>query len=361
MEPRKLKINFILPFKSLNGGVKVVLEYANHLTALDHCVTIIYPLIPYFFGKKKFSLKDRWWQVRGFLANLIRGNKIQWFDLKAKLIRVPWIAERFLQEADIIVATAWITAYSVAKLSRAKGEKFYFIQGYETWHGQVEKVENSYRLPLKKIVIASWLKRLMEKKFGDRDVPLITNGVNLTHFFNDGKKFNRPPRILLMHHEAEFKGVKDALNALEIVRKRKPDIKVILFGTKKASAIPEGVEFHLKPFGENLRQLYCSSDIFISPGWIEGCQLPPMEAMACQCAVVASNVGGIPDYAIPGETALVFEPRDLQAMADHIIHLLENPDELKRISFAGYEHIKHFTWDCAAKKMEQIFLDALTE
>lgn len=350
-----------MPFKSLNGGVKVVLEYANHLTELGHLVTITYPLIPYYFGEKKFSFKDRWWQLRGFAANLIRGNKINWFNLKAELKRVPWIADIFLPESDIVVATAWVTAYSVAELSRSKGEKFYFIQGYETWQGQIEKVDNSYRLPLKKIVIASWLKKLMGEKFDDADVPLITNAVNLTHFFNETKKFNTTARILLMYHEAEYKGVTDALKALDIVKRSKPDIKIIMFGTKRASDIPEGVQFLLKPFGEKLRQLYCSSDIFVSPSWSEGCQLPPMEAMACQCAVVASNVGGIPDYAIPGKTALVFEPRDVQAMADHIIYLLENPDELKRISFAGYKHIKHFTWDQTAKKMEQIFLNALAE
>jgi glycosyltransferase involved in cell wall biosynthesis len=134
-----------------------------------------------------------------------------------------------------------------------------------------------------------------------------------------------------------------------------------MFGTKRASDIPEGVQFLLKPFGEKLRKLYCSSDIFVSPSWSEGCQLPPMEAMACQCAVVASNVGGIPDYAIPGKTALIFEPHDILEMARHILYLLENPDELKRISFAGYEHIKYFTWEKAAQKMEQIFLNALME
>ena len=350
-----------MPFKSLNGGVKVVLEYANHLTELGHWVTITYPLIPYYFGEKKFNFKDRWWQLRGLFANLIRGNKIEWFNLKAVLKRVPWIAERFLLDSDIVVATAWVTAYSVTKLSRSKGKKFYIIQGHETWHGQIEKVDNSYRLQLKKIVIASWLKKLMEENFGDRDVYLISNAINLTHFFNSDKKFNCPPRILLMYHEAEYKGVKDALSALEIVRKSKPAIKIIMFGTKKPAKLPEGVDFHLKPFGEKLRKLYCSSDIFVFPSWSEGFGLPPMEAMACQCAVVASNVGGIPDYAIPGKTALVFEPHDIQAMANHVIYLLENPDELKRISFAGYEHIKHFTWDRAAKKMEQIFLKALAK
>lgn len=355
-----LKINFVLPFKSLNGGVKVVLEYANHLSELGHSVTVTYPFIPYYFGDKKLNLKDRWWQLRGLAANLIRGNKIKWFDLKANLKRVPWIAEFFLPDDDVVVATVWKTAYSVSKLSAEKGKKFYFIQGYEIWNGSRQKVDDSYRLPLKKIVVASWLKKLMNEKFNDNDVHVIVNRINLDEFYNHNKRFNRIPRLLLMYHDLEIKGFKDGLQATKLVAQKHPSIKLVIFGTKKPYDIPSDVEFHLKPVGESLRKLYCSSDIFISPSWSEGCQLPPMEAMACKCAVVASNVGGIPDYTIPGKTALVFEPRDIETMSSHIIYLLENPDELKRISFAGYNHIRKFTWDKAARKMQEIFREELT-
>lgn len=359
MPKKSLKINFIIPFKSLTGGIKVVLEYANQLTDLGHEVIVIYPLVPYYFGNKRFCLKDRWWQLRGLIANLIRGNRIHWFALKAKLKRVPWVANYFLPDADIVVATAWPTAHSVANLSARKGHKFYFVQSYEIWQGPKDRIDASYRLPFKKIVIASWLKKLMCEKFGDDQAELITNGVNLTEFFNEDKQFNQPPRVLVMYHDLEIKGFADALQAIELVRKRHPVFQLVVFGATAATGLPREAEFHLKPMGETLRRLYCSCDIFVSPSWLEGCQLPPMEAMACQCAVVASNVGGIPDYAIAGETALVFEPKDIRAMADHIVYLLEHPDELKRVALAGYHHINNFTWEKCASKMERIFLDEL--
>lgn len=360
-EKRKLKINFILPFKSLNGGVKVVLEYANRLTILGHSVTVTYPLFPYYFGEKRINIKDRWWQIRGFASNFIRGNKINWFDFKGNLKRVPWITDLFLDDSDIIVATAWITAYSVVRLSKQKGRKFYFIQGYEIWKGQIERVNNSYRLPLRKIVVASWLKKLIKEKFSDSDVDVITNGINLNEFYNDNKEFNCVPRILLLYHRLELKGISDALQAIDFVRKKHPDFKLVMFSTYHTNNRPKDVEFHFKPTGAKLRHLYCTSDIFIFPSRFEGFGLTPMEAMACKCAVVASNVGGIPDYAIPGKTALVFEPKDIQTMAEHIIYLMENPRELKRISFAGHEHIKNFTWEKAAKKMDDIFQKALDQ
>lgn len=85
---------------------------------------------------------------------------------------------------------------------------------------------------------------------------------------------------------------------------------------------------------------------------MEGCQLTPMEAMACRCAVVATNVGGVPDYAIAGQTALVVEPHDVEGMAAAIIRLLEDDDERWRIAEAGYRHIQQYTWDRAVQRFE---------
>ena len=320
-----------------------------------HYVTIIYPLLPYYFGEKNLNLKERYWQLRGLLSNLIRGNKIDWFPLKANLIRVPWISDFFFPKNDIVVATAWPTAYSVYKLHKSKGMKFYFIQHHEIWKGPIQKIENSYRLPLFQIVIASWLKRLTEDKYNNKNAVTINNGVSFKSFYNDYKNFNKIPCLLIMYHQLEWKGLKDAFEAIELVRSKHPNIKLVMFGTKKGKDIPNYVEFHLKPTLIELRELYSSCDIFISASWVEGCQLPPMEAMACKCAVVASNVGGIPDYAVAGKTALVFEPKDVQTMAQLIIKLIENPNELKRISYAGYNHIKNFTWEKATNKLEAIF------
>ncbi len=352
---KKLKINFVLPFISLTGGVKIVLEYANRLTERGHYVTVIYPLIPYYFSENSFEIKDHYWRMRGLAANLVRGNHIDWFPLKAKLNRIPWFSDRFLPDGDVVVATAWPTSYSVHRMSKSKGLKFYFIQGYEIWQGHNQEIDNSYRLPFKQLVIASWLKELMQKKF-KRETPYqITNGINTEHFYNKNKKFNSHPRLLLMYDKSEWKGFSDGLEAIKIVKKKYPEIKLVIFGTRKGKNIPREAEFYHKPSLEKLRELYNTSDIFISPSWTEGCQLPPMEAMACKCAVVASNVGGIPDYAIAGKTARIFEPRDIQSMAQHIIDLLDKPEELKRMSHAGYEHIINFSWSKATDRLEKVF------
>ena len=128
-----------------------------------------------------------------------------------------------------------------------------------------------------------------------------------------------------------------------------------MYGAKRGKDIPEWIKFHERVPDNELRELYSSSDIFALPSWVEGCQLPPMEAMACGCAVVATNVGGVPDYAINGETVLASPQKDPEALAQNIIKLLENEDERKRIAENGYDYIRQFTWDKATDELEKVF------
>ena len=92
-------------------------------------------------------------------------------------------------------------------------------------------------------------------------------------------------------------------------------------------------EYHYRPTRERLRQIYQSCDIFLCPSWYEGLGLPSMEAMACRCALVASDTGGCLDYAINGKTALVSPPRDIDRLSENIIRLMDDKKLLESISF----------------------------
>ncbi len=401
-----MKITFMLPGIGLHGGIKVVFQYANLLKQRGHQVTIVHPLIPMKFGAKWYNLRNLIGRGRGFRGNLKGGNRVEWFQLETSLRRALCFSEKYrlplvdeaTPDADIIVATAWATAYTVNNLSERKGKKFYLIQHYELYelwdeaqlwdeakkiesnplrlplavidintssfcfHKLREKVDGSYKLPLRKITISSWLKALLEEKFNQEIEALIVNGINTREFFNEGKEYNNvKKRILMLYHKIRWKGVEDGKKAFEIARQEHPEIQLVMFGTRRGPDVPAYAEFHQNIYGEDLRKLYCSCDIFICPSWVEGCQLPPMEAMACKCAVVATNVGGIPDYAIHGETALVAPPRCPELLAENIIRLVENKELLMQVSEAGYNHIRNFTWDKATDALEQTFKRVLKE
>ncbi len=349
-----MKITFLLPSLEICGGIRVVFEYANRLQARGHNVVVLYPLFPLNFGEKWTNLRKGLHKTRVFFSNLRKGNKVEWFNVEVSVVGVPSISERYIPDGDIVIATAWPTAYYLNRYSSKKGKKVYFIQHYEVIMGPERLVDETYKFNLHQIVIAPWLEELMSKKFNKKELYLVPNGVNFEKFYNEHKVYNKNKRILMLYHPFEWKGMKDGIKAFEIVRMKHPEIKLVLFGTHKGKDIPAYTEFHLSPKGDELRKLYSSCDIFLSPSWAEGWQLPPMEAMACKCAVVATDVGGIPVYTISGKTALISSPKEPEALAKNLLTLLDDEERLRQISDAGYNYIKHFTWQESTEQMEHV-------
>lgn len=356
-----MKITFLLPSLEVCGGIRVVFEYANRLQSRGHSVLIIYPLFPLNFGEEWVNLHKTLHKVRVFLDNLRKRNKVEWFNVEVPVLGIPSLSERYIPDSDVVIATAWPTAYCLNRYSLKKGKKVYFIQHYEVIMGTEKLVEETYKFNLYQIVVAPWIKELISKRFNKKEPYFIPNGVNLDKFYNESKVYNKNKRILMLYHLFEWKGIKDGIKAFELARRKHPEIKLVLFGTHKDKNAPSYAEFHLFPKGEKLRKLYCSCDIFLSPSWTEGWQLPPMEAMACKCAVVATNVGGIPHYTISGKSALTSPPKDAEALAKNLLTLLDDEEKLKLISCEGYNYIKRFTWQKSTEQMEHILKRIIAE
>jgi len=352
-----MKIQFLLPIAGIAGGVKVVYEYANRLQERGHEVTILYP-------RKMFPQVSPLWRAEAvvrqakFKIDALRGKtEADWFPLQVPLIRTPSLEARYIPSADITIATSNETAEWVAKLPQRCGDKYYFIQDYEIWLRDKELVDATWKLPLKKIVISEALRELGEQKFKEKVYAVIPNGVDTEVFYPNKKKIYHTPRhILMMYHVDERKGISDGFAALELIRRDYPDLKVTLFGAfPPGEDVPSYTEYHQAPALALLRELYADADIFLSPSWKEGFHLPPMEAMACKAALVATNVGGVPTYTQPGKTALVVEPHQPEAFAQAIRRLVENDDLLQKVSEAGFAYIQNFTWEKACDRLEAVF------
>ncbi len=350
-----MKITFVLPFTQIGGGIRVIFEYANRLQKRGHNVFIVYPLIPLHFGVKWHEWNRRLVWMWKFLNNLKRGNQVNWFNLEVDLIMAPTLSEKYIPDGDIVVATAWPTTYYVRNYSESKGKKVYFVQHYEIDSGPKDLVDRTYTFSFHQITIAKLTEQLLKEKFDRKVSAVIPNGVNFNTFHNDNKLFNDIPKILMYYSRGTRKGAAVGIRALEIVRQQFPKLEFIMYGVRKGKNIPNYVKFVKSPTDEQLRKFYSSCDIFVYPSEYEGFGLPPMEAMACKCAVVTTSVGAVLDYTLPGKTALVSPPRNSEALAQNVIRLLNNQGELKRISMAGYNYIKKFTWEKVTGELEKVF------
>ena len=346
---KKFRISFIIPFTYKTGGIAVVLEYYRQLTGMGYNVNIFYPIFPY--GEhlnsipfwKRFLIK-----LKILLVNIVKFKRtISHFAEDIPVKPVIKIRNIFIPDADAVIATAWPTAYDAAKLSPEKGRKFYFVQGYEIWHGNIKNVDDSYRLPLNIITIAPWLTDLMKNKFNRNDVTEIHNGIRLDKFYPpDTKNFDRPS-ILLLASDLELKGTRDAIDALTVVKGRYPQLEIKMFGMCARPVTTLDFEYHQNPSYEKLLSLYQNSSIFISPSHNEGWHLPPMEAMACKCAVVATCVGCIPTLN-NGQNMILAEIKSPPSIAAGVIKLLENTVLTENIALQGLKSVQELDWSKSA-------------
>src|SRR5437773_102109 len=96
---------------------------------------------------------------------------------------------------------------------------------------------------------------------------------------------------------------------------------------------------------EDLIHLYASATVFVCPSVYEPFGLVNLEAMACETAVVASRVGGIPEIVVEGETGYLvdYAPEDVEgfiaALAARVDELLSDPPLAARMGKAGRERV----------------------
>lgn len=351
-----MKITFLTPHINISGGVKIILRYADRLAKKGHDVTVICPQ-PLFVKRG----------IKGVLIpyperammNLLK-YKPDWIDVVADIKYVPSYDEKYIPDADIVVATAWQTASYVKDYLSKKGRKFYFIQHYESlFHGDKDKVDETYLYPIKKIVVSSWLREILKKKINS-DSELIVNPIDCNVFYPTKNIYNKNKKICMLHYNYAWKGVEDGFKAFKMAKQKYPSIRLVMFGSR-TEKINIDCEYHYKPTNDELREIYNSCHIFLCPSWREGFGLPSAEAMACKCALVTTDNGGCRDYAIHEKTALVSTPKNPERLAENLMRLLDDEDLLKKIAQNGYEHIKQFTWDKAVDKMEKVFLEELRE
>ena len=108
---------------------------------------------------------------------------------------------------------------------------------------------------------------------------------------------------------------------------------------------------------DDLRALYSSCRVFVSPSLYEGFGLAPLEAMACGAPVIASRIAAHVETL--GAHAHLAEATDVRAWVKAIAILLENPAERERLSLAGLKHAEGFSWEKTAKLTLKVYDELL--
>lgn len=107
---------------------------------------------------------------------------------------------------------------------------------------------------------------------------------------------------------------------------------------------------------EQLPCIYHSASLFVLPTFHEWFGIPLIEAMACGTPVAAARSCGIPE--VVGDAAVLFDPQDLQAMADCLTRLLTDAKLRENLREKGIQRAQEFTWQKTAEKTLAVYRKA---
>ena len=350
-----MRINFVLPEATLAGGVRVVAIYAQRLAERGHRVTVV--SMP---RRLDWRLRlHRGLRGRGF-AKAVAPRTTFFDDLVGVEHRVldddrP-VVDADLPDADVTVATWWKTAYWVDQLSPSKGGKAYLIQHDERHvHGTAEGVIPTWRLPLRKVLVARWLEPVLREHGVVDALDVVPNAVETAQFHAPPRDKRDRPTVGLMYSDARFKGVDIALAGLERALRQRPDLQVVAFGKHDPYPhlpLPTGTTYHKDPAQDRLREIYAACDGWLFASRCEGFGLPILEAMACRTPVIATPAGAAPELVGQGGGIMV-DMEDPDDMARGILQLADTPAAAwRQMSDRAYATAVGYSWDHATDAFE---------
>lgn len=123
----------------------------------------------------------------------------------------------------------------------------------------------------------------------------------------------------------------------------------------KKLGVEDKVAFAGKVEDDEVRDFYCACDAFIFPNENQTWGLAVLEAMACGCPVLVSKGAAVHEVLTDDENALLFPARDPDALAQKILHLINDSQKRDRIAQAGTELVRtKYNWTEFARQVSAL-------
>ena len=210
-------------------------------------------------------------------------------------------------------------------------------------------------------------------------IQIVPNGVDIEAFKPSKnqtalkQQFNlgTGPSVLFVGNLIPRKGLLFLVKAAKVIVKQQPDTKFLIAGegplknqlisSIKEENLSSNFTFLGRIEEKLLPSLYNCSDVFVLPSIQEGQGIVLLEAQASGKPVVAFDIGGIREAVQNGETGLLVNPGESDALAEALIKLLNDKTMHEKMGANGRKFIvENYTWDICSQKMLTVYHKTLT-
>lgn len=327
-------INWIIPnFYGASGGHRTIFRLTRALEEAGYGVRF------YIFGETHYVSDSE-------ATESLRTN---YFPLKADV----HVGVTQMPPSEVCMASSWETAYAVRDF-RACRRKVYFVQDYEPsfFPASTEKVlaENTYRFGFDCICAGGWLARRM-REYGSR-----AESFDLAYdpaVYSPGEaSYGKNRVVFYARHETRRRGTELGLLALALLKERRPDAEVVLFGSDRLPYQPPFDFTQAGVLGEReLARLYRGAAVGLSVS-LTNYSLVPQEMLACGLPVVEMELPPVRAAYPEAGPGIRLAPPDPGRIADALSEALALPDaEMRRARQAASSLVAGLSWARAERAL----------
>ncbi len=169
----------------------------------------------------------------------------------------------------------------------------------------------------------------------------------------------------IITHISNFRKVKRIDDVIEVFYRIQQEVNAILImvgdGPERLKAMEVcetlGIEDRVKFLGKSnqVYQILCYSDLFVLPSASESFGLSALEAMMMRVPVISTNVGGLPEVNIEGESGYLFDLGDVDGMAKASIQLLQDETKLEQMKDTAHAIARRFDIEAVVNQYIEVY------
>ncbi|UCB52859.1 MAG: glycosyltransferase family 4 protein, partial [Candidatus Zixiibacteriota bacterium] len=211
------------------------------------------------------------------------------------------------------------------------------------------------------VISESTKEDLVKRGLPSDDIHVVHCGIDHTLYRPDPSvKKNPDPTVIYLGRLKKYKSIDHLLIGFSQTLKKIPQAQLVVVGEGDYKGELQSLATRLKiedkveftgfvDQSEKVRRLQ-RAWVAVCPSLKEGWGLTNIEANACGTPVVASNVPGLKDSVVDGETGLLFEYGDTKKLSDHLVRILSDADHREKLTKGGISWASKYSWDHAADR-----------